>query len=237
MARHPAPHPGTPARARLVPRRYARCWAAVWWPAGALVATVGLVLGGPADAVGSGLAGAVTGALIARVAQERRRLARGALVGGLTRLLVSAPVGRVAVVAGLAAAGLRAGEAVLGPAVWPTAALAVTTSPTALAAARRRWPLRRTGRGADLGSEDDAGRAEELSNLLRHLSDEQLSRGWVETRTRVRAATTPADLEQVAALRRAWLGELERRHPRAVSTWLADPDAAHGPDRWLGDAR
>jgi hypothetical protein len=127
-----------------------------------------------------------------------------------------------------------------GALALPLFALATATSPAAVNLLRRRLRIRRThrsGRRLRLSLETAAAeRAWEqmLCAELADLSDVDLCWAW---RTSYRTLGERADAawrDQVAGVRRAYLTELERRHPVEIAAWLATgPRPAAGPEKFL----
>jgi hypothetical protein len=66
------------------------------------------------------------------------------------------------------------------------------------------------------------------------LSTPQLCALWRKSAAALAGARTPDDTAEVADLRAALLDELERREPRAMAEWLADPAGEPlGPSTYL----
>lgn len=68
------------------------------------------------------------------------------------------------------------------------------------------------------------------------LTSAQLCRAWRVSFLAVVRAGTPAELEALAAKRRAYLDELEKRNPRGFQAWLdTAPGASSDPEPYLLD--
>jgi hypothetical protein len=66
------------------------------------------------------------------------------------------------------------------------------------------------------------------------LSDEELCLAWRRSFTQLQRTTSADRRQAMADVRRAYLDELERRHPESFSTWLAsNPRAAGNPARFF----
>lgn len=68
---------------------------------------------------------------------------------------------------------------------------------------------------------------------LRLLSDQELCRAWCASYEEVRAARSARELACSAQERRAYLDELERRHPLAVGVWLVSATGGGDPMPYL----
>lgn len=198
--------------------------------------------------VTTGLLAAIVAAVTMDGAQFLTAVLLGAFVGGL------APAVRRSVVAdeelgstealrdigAWAAAGCVAGVTVgvlavtLGPSGWGPVLTVAPAYVMVRAMVRsgsrhgvRAFPATRTGRALAAEAAD-----------LRHSSTEEIAAGWVASHSLLRAASSPARRAYVAALRQAYLDELERRDPAGVRRWLASvPDASADPRHYLDEGR
>lgn len=135
-----------------------------------------------------------------------------------------------AVLVGVGAVGLVHLEVVLGLTALVTAIL---TSPWLLA----RW--RKEGRRIAVAAPSEApsdGVRSHLDLVLVDLNDSELCRRWQKSFLELRL-TEPDRRWRVVELRAAYLDEMTRRHPRAVSTWLADGGRAWAsPEAYFEDS-
>jgi len=132
-------------------------------------------------------------------------------------------------------------SAVLGPSTVPVLMLLAATSPPAT-----RWyvqrvphrpePVQRTVPAHDDRHSTDATAltSQSASTNATGLTDEELCLAWRSSFTTLNRATAAAELAQIAAARRDYLDELERRYPTAFSRWIsAGARAASNPAKYL----
>ncbi|NIK61696.1 hypothetical protein [Kribbella shirazensis] len=68
------------------------------------------------------------------------------------------------------------------------------------------------------------------------LTDEELCLAWRRSFTQLERTTSADRRQAMADVRRAYLDELERRHPESFATWIAsNPRAAGNPARFFTD--
>lgn len=73
-----------------------------------------------------------------------------------------------------------------------------------------------------------------LAREVEGLTDGGLCRAWRRSYSALSEAGDAASAAQVVRVRQVYLNELDRRHPQAVSAWLASgPHPAGGPERFL----
>lgn len=142
--------------------------------------------------------------------RPRRRPARiGLIAAGAVTAAVLTLTGMVAVLGAATAPVLLLGVAAAAPWAWTRLAprllprpdpRSVGRCPVEPSPAAGRWPL---------------------VTVLETLSTPALCRQWQRSYLVLTAATDPATREQVVALRRRYLDELDRRDPAAVTRWLA----------------
>ncbi len=136
-------------------------------------------------------------------------------------------------------------SSVAGLSTVPVLLLLVATSPPAT-----RWYAERVGRQTESGQRTGGAAAQHgrrstgatapnlrlvSANEVSALSDEELCLAWRTTFTALHRATGANELAQIAAARRDYLDELERRYPTAVRRWISSgARAASNPARYLG---
>ena len=138
----------------------------------------------------------------------------------LARIAGGAAVGAVVAVAG----------ACLYPAIGVGgAALALAAVLAAPYLYRRLAPRRSTPGGAPAGATLDL-----LTPPLHGYSTAQLSEAWSTSQEALRRSTSAADRSAIAALRQAYLDELERRDSSGLQRWLESGSAlTSDPSRFL----
>jgi hypothetical protein len=118
---------------------------------------------------------------------------------------------------------------------WPLLALCLCTSPSVLH--RVRGAVRRTSesrRRRERAPVEEAAWWGMLAREVEGLADGELCRVWRDSYSALLEAADTATAAQVVRVRQAYLDELDRRHQRAMSAWLASgPRPATGPERFL----
>jgi hypothetical protein len=119
--------------------------------------------------------------------------------------------------------------------VWPLLALCVCTSPFVLRrvgdAVRSTRESRRRRERAPV---EEAAWWGMLAREVEGLADGELCRAWRDSYSALLEAADAATAAQIVRVRQAYLDELDRRHQRAMSAWLASgPRPATGPERFL----
>jgi hypothetical protein len=169
------------------------------------------------------------------------------------------PMPRKELVAVVAAVGGAAGVVmvavpallvVAGPLALLVLQLAVATSPVVVAFVGRRFSgVKFDGQRDDQDNMNGRHRDDPtplspavvepgpaLPAAVQTLTDKELCRVWRISFWALQSSRTPAAREQVVALRQAYLDELERRHPSALTAWLdSGARAASGPEKYLPD--
>ena len=122
---------------------------------------------------------------------------------------------------------------------WPLLALCLGTSPFVLR--RVRDALRSAGesrRRRERTRMEEAAWWSMLAREVEGLADSELCRVWRGSYSALLEAADAATAAQVVRVRQAYLDELDRRHERAMSEWLASgPRPATGPERFLQTPR
>ena len=118
---------------------------------------------------------------------------------------------------------------------WPLVALCFCTSPFVLR--RVRDPVRsnrESRRRRERAPTEEAAWWSMLAREVEGLADGELCRVWRESYSALLEAADDATAAQVVRVRQAYLDELDRRHQRAMSAWLASgPRPGTGPERFL----
>jgi hypothetical protein len=119
--------------------------------------------------------------------------------------------------------------------VWPLLALCLCTSPLVLR--RVRDALRSTSqsrRRRERAPTEEAAWWGMLAREVEGLADGELCRVWRGSYSALLEASDATTAAEVVRVRQAYLDELDRRHQRAMSAWLASgPRPATGPERFL----
>lgn len=117
----------------------------------------------------------------------------------------------------------------------PLLALCLCTSPFVLR--RVRDAVRSTNesrRRRERARTEEAAWWSMLAREVEGLADGELCRVWRGSYSALLEAPDAATAAQVVRVRQAYLDELDRRHERAMSAWLASgPRPATGPERFL----
>jgi hypothetical protein len=224
--------------------RYVRIWRA----AVGLLATIGvlasLVFVSPATNLAAFLVAAFTIAAICLSvglgrdlpnADLLRMVPRGGVIGGLCVLSVcgyAAAIGARTVTLLLLIVGVS--PRVLG---WLRSGPAERPAPQ-----RRRLPLRLPKASKHVvpkHRDEEWPLPKYLPAVIRsvgELTDEELCLAWRRSFTQLQRTTSADRRQAMADVRRAYLDELERRHPESFATWLAsNPRAAGNPARFFTD--
>ena len=118
---------------------------------------------------------------------------------------------------------------------WPLLALCLCTSPFVLR--RVRDAVHRSSearRRRERAPTEEAAWWSMLAREVEGLGDGELCRVWRGSYSALLEAADAATAAQVVRVRQAYLDELDRRHQRAMSAWLASgPRPATGPERFL----
>lgn len=238
---------------------YVRIWRAVV----GLLATIGvlasLVFVSPATNLAAFLVAAFTiGAVCLSVGLGRdlpnadliREVPRGAVIGGLCVLSVcgyAAAIGARTLTLLLLVVGasppvvgwLRSGSAERPPSAGHRPQIKLPKAPKRLIGrSRHDRPHQDDERPQDAQRDDgEWPMPKYLTAVVRsvgELSDEELCLAWRRSFTQLQRTTSADRRQAMADVRRAYLDELERRHPESFATWLAsNPRAAGDPARFF----
>lgn len=197
---------------------YARRWRHFWGGAIGLSLALSVVLVDPATLAGASAAGAVGAAIFALALSSDSEESQAASWARL-RTAVAWGAGSVAA---LSVVGTVSGSLLL----WLLlgAALSSPSVRGAVRAARARLTM---------SVDDDTNQISvegTTRDILERLTSVELCQAWRSTHRRLQLAPSAAELAAYAGLREMLLEELERRHPQALATWLAQGgDAGEAP--------
>lgn len=118
---------------------------------------------------------------------------------------------------------------------WPLLALCLGTSPFVLRRVRGAVrSTRNSRRRRERAPVEEAVWWGMLAREVEGLADGELCRVWRDSYSALLEAGDAGTAAQVVRVRQAYLDELDRRHQRAMSAWLASgPRPATGPERFL----
>jgi hypothetical protein len=210
--------------------QYRWAWTLVWGGLATLGLCVGVAIWTPMTVVVLFVLAAAVAALVTvgHVTDSRSREPARDLTG----LVISSSA-----TAGLTVTAIAALAASAPSLLWPVLLLAGGTHPWLVGRALR---LLRPSRSAvtavgGLAGDSIAAAVDGVAGpWASELSDRDLCQAWTKSYDSLRAVTDPALRAGIVTLRQAFLDELERRNPSALSAWLAsDASASSSPGRHL----
>jgi hypothetical protein len=216
-------------------KTYARLWLCWWGVLGAMGLLLGVkalpVLTVVGVSLGAGVAvGALSFVIVATHCDGRLSTVEQALHAGQR-----VPLGA------LVAVTILATSIPTGPLIWPVLALVAVTSPWMITCGRRLGWRRQSAPDREPTPRPSSARAcmqaADWASAVWALSDEQLCASWGTSYTAMQTALV-ADCVELAALRHAYLEELERRNPEGLRAWFdSGATAAGNPATYLAEGR